>query len=142
MTLKSSAFPRAFGGEGGSSLVQTSQVCLLPTTTSLLRLLLWVPHPWSPKLFMSLPHLTVSLCGSQKEDTLLNMASKSHSDVASPPLSQCICVSHTGLLVAPQTHLTLCLHILALSATPFVFLSTSYSFIKAVPASPPLGGPF
>lgn len=140
MTLKSSAFPRAFGARG---LLSTDE----PGLSS--------AHSYFPA---QAPALSPSSLESQaiyasalphgvalwitEGNTLLNLASKSHSDVASPSSPQCICISHTGLLVAPQTHLALCLHILGLSATLFVFLSTSYSFVKAVPVSTPLGSLF
>lgn len=69
------------------------------------------PSSPEPKLIMSLPSSPIracgGLCGPQKEDILLSLASKSLSAVACRPLPQHICLSRTGLLVAPQTHLTL-----------------------------------
>lgn len=53
LAIRRSAFPGGLCGRGGSSLVQTSQAGLLPIATSLLRLLIWVPHPRSPKFFVS-----------------------------------------------------------------------------------------
>ena len=67
--------------------------------------------------------------------------SKSLSDWASPSISQCVYISPTRLLAAPQMPLALCLHILAFSANHFLFLSVSYVYIKAVLVPTPLESP-
>lgn len=115
--LRRSAFPGAFVREELFP-AQRSQACLLLAATSLLRL--WSPSHANP------PHQTHPLLWPHCRPLWLTEGrhtAKYRFQVPQccglTPLPQCICVHHTGLLVVPQTHLTLCSHIVASSA-PFL----------------------